>query len=232
MFASSTLGWKDGLFLTLTVFFFLGCIATTHRTVKTLAPGQGSFSASYLQAENTEDPTAEPVKFFALDARMGAARGFDLGFAHTWDLTKDNEGLFKTLWVDGRVQLNNRNNTVGIPIVTVGILKGWVYDSDADYHITGFPIMLGVLASETVVPFILYRYEFIEYENFFPTREAEGRSTFAGGVEVSLTKLKPGAWTPKLGASIGFCNSLYGGEGDNEMYYNFGFSLDGPVPSR
>jgi hypothetical protein len=49
------------------------------------------------------------------------------------------------------------------------------------------------------------------------------------GLEYSLFKPSLDSWTPKLGFAIGTFNSLTGGEGEQGLFFNFGFSLESPV---
>lgn len=220
--------WKECLFLLGAAFFFFGCIATTHRSAKTLDPGQFSLSGSYLRAENLEEGDAEPVQLIALDSRFGLIRGLDMGFMHTWDVSKDNENMYATYWGDFKVQLTNRDNITGKPIFSLGLMKGHVYHEDAKYHITTFSPMLSIPIDEYVTPFMIYRHELIRQKKFLPDDFDDPRRMFVLGMEVNLLKPAPKRWIPKLGLSIGTYNSLDGGEGDDGLTLNFGLSIDSP----
>lgn len=231
MWSRTRLTWRDGLFFLTALPFLFGCIATTSRSVRTLQPGQVSVGANYLSAENAEDPEADPVSLIGLDFRFGILRGFDAGIMHTWDITTDNENLYATMWIDGKVQLSNLNNKIGVPIFTTGVMSGYVYDEDADLHILSLPFMLGVPASRHLTPYMMYRAEWVD-DSPFPGEEADTRGLLAAGLEINLSPDRPEKATPKFGVSVGWMNSLYGGDGDDVLLYNFGFSLDGPAPRR
>ena len=223
--------WEDCLFLLTAAFFFVGCIASAHRSGKTLDPGQFSLSASYLCAENWDEPSDDPVQLIAYDTRFGVKRGLDMGILHTWDVTSNNDNLFATIWGDFKLQLTNRGNATGKPIVSLGLMKGYVYDDRVERHITSLPLTLSIPLSETVTPYLGYRHELVG-EDFLPSDLNDPRSTFLAGVEVHLRKTEAHQWTPKLGLCVGTFNSLEGGEGDRAVLLNFGFTLDLPRKVR
>lgn len=218
---------RDCLFLFVAAFFFLGCIATSHRTARTLDPGQFSVGGSYTNAQNLEESEAEAIHLVTLDARVGALKGLDLGLAHTWDITGDNDGAYSTFWGDMKVQLANRENIVGRPALSLGLMKGYVYHEDADLHISSLPVILSVPVTDRVTPFASYRFELIS-EDFIPEAFEDPRHSLILGSEFLLSGSGSGGPTPKLGVSVGLLNSLVGGEGDNVLTLNAGLSLDGP----
>lgn len=219
---------RDCAFMFGAAVFLFGCIASTHRGPETLAPKQVSLGAGYLRAENLEESNAEPVQLVALDARMGLEKGVDAGIMHTWDITKDNENGFATVWADMKFQVSNKDNIPGRPIFSFGIQKGYIYDEEIDAHITSIPLMLGLPVNENVTPFLLYRHELFS-EGFFPEILEDPRRTIALGVDINLRKPEPGKWTPRMGLCIGQYNSLDGGDGDGGLIVNIGFSIDSPV---
>jgi len=220
--------FKDFIMTAGVVIFFFGCIASSHRTARTLDGGQVSVSGSYLRAENLDESDATPIQLFALDARLGATRGMDFGIMHTWDISSDNGNQFATFWGDFKVQLTNRDNIVGQPIFSLGLMKGYVYPEGSDVHITSFPLMLSLPVSETVTPTLMYRHELVS-EDFIPSSFSDPRSTFSLGAEFCLQKPSTDNWTPKLGISVGTFNSLAGGDGDRGLILNLGFSIDAPL---
>lgn len=219
------LHWKDYLFLFVTVFFFFGCIASTHRSPKTLEPGQLSLSGSYLQADNMENSDREPIRLIALDGRTGIARGFDMGIMHTWDISKDNDNAYATFWGDFKVQLSNKDNLIREPIFSIGLMKGYVYNENAKLHITTFPLMFGIPMDEYLTPYLIYRFEIIS-DSFMPDNFEDPRHTIALGIEINLQKPDPYKITPKLGLSVGAFNSLLGGDGDRGLILNLGLTID------
>jgi hypothetical protein len=202
-------------------------MATTHRSGQTLQPGQGSFSASYLRAENLEDPHEESVQLICVDARVGATRGFDVGFGHSLDVSEVNENRFSTVWGDMRWQLSNYENTVGKPTFSMGFMKGYVYHEDVKIHITTFPFWLSIPASDYVTAYCLYRHELIS-DCFIPTSLMGPRRMLVLGAEFALNPPSSDRWTPKVGLSIGTYNALAGGDGDPGLTINVGFTFDSP----
>jgi hypothetical protein len=222
---------KDLLFILGISVFFFSCIATTYHAARTLNPGQGSFSAGYMQARSFEEFTGDPVQLTGLNARVGALRGLDFGLEHTWDITKDSENTAATFWGDVKVQLTNRDYKYRRPIISTGLLKGYAYKEDAKTHFTSLPVMLGFPMSERFIPTLLYRYELLS-EDFFPNGESFDypRHTFALGFEYDLIRYDPSKWTPKIGFSVGTLNSLAGDpEEDNVFIFNFGVKINSPL---
>jgi|GEM_PF-1167834 len=202
---------RDFLLVCGAASFFVGCIASTHRGPNTLAPKQTSLGASYLKAKNLEESDSEPVQLVALDARIGLEKGVDAGIAHTWDISKNNENAFATVWGDIKFQVSNKENKSGRPIFSFAIQKGYIYDEEIDTHITSIPLMLGFPVNENVTPFLLYKHELFS-EGFIPEILEGPRRTFALGVEMNLRKPESGKWTPKMGICLGRFNALEGGD--------------------
>ncbi|MFC1563612.1 hypothetical protein ACFL6G_01690 [candidate division KSB1 bacterium] len=221
------LTFQDCLFLIFSAFFFFGCIASMHRSGKTLDAKQASFSGSYLRANNLEESDAEPVKLIALDSRLGIGYKVDIGLAHTFDISKNNDNAFNTIWGDVRIQLTNRDNQIGRPILTSGIMKGYIYDKDTKLHVTTFPFILSFPVSDRFTPFVKYRFELIK-DDFIPDTFKEPRHTFAAGFEFDFSGPSSTNIIPKIGFTIGTFNSLTGGEGNRGLILNFGFILDLP----
>ena len=172
-----------------------------------------------------DESDSDMVHLLALDGRIGVLDGLDVGLAHTWDITGDHEGLYSTWWGDAKVQLNNRDEVLGTPIVSLGVMKGYVYHENADVHITSFPMIISVPMSETVTPYFIYRFENISAD-FIPSEWEEPRHGFFLGSEIELGSA--GTFTPVLGVDVGFMNSLYGGEGDMMFVLNAGVSFNSP----
>jgi hypothetical protein len=211
------------------VAFFFGCIASSHRTARTLESGQGSFGLSYLQANNLDQPDAEPVKLMGFDARVGFSRGFDGGLAYTLDLSNGNDNAFATVWGDFKVQLTNRDNAVGLPILSLGLMKGYVYDPAIQTHITSFPALLSFRINNSLTATAQYRYEVLS-EGFIPVSFEDPRSVYGLGFSVALADETSGNWIPRVGLFIGSFNSLTGGsDGDQGLVLNLGLTLDSPL---
>lgn len=222
---------KDYAVMAGIVALFLGCIASSHRSAKTLDKGQGSIGASYLMAQNMEDTDADPIHLAAIDYRGGIARGFDFGIMHTWDINKDNDNLYSTFWGDCKVQLTNRNNEIGKPVISLGLMKGYVYHEKSKHHITTVPILFSIPLNAYVTPTLIYRHELIG-KKFVPETTQNPRRTFALAVEFSLIDKSSKLWVPKIGLSVGTFNSLIGGDGDQGLIFNIGFSVDTPMRTQ
>jgi len=219
------LSWRDYFFLLVAVVFLFGCVASSHRSGKTLDQGQVSIGMAYDGLLDLEESDTDMAHLLALDARVGALDGLDVGVAHTWDITGDNDGLYSTWWGDAKVQLNNRDNVLGQPIFSLGVMKGYVYHEDADAHITSFPVIVSMPMSETVTPYFIYRFENISAD-FIPSEWVDTRHGFFLGSEIELGSA--GTFTPVLGVDVGLLTSLYGGEGDMMLVLNAGVSFNSP----
>lgn len=219
----SDLGFVLGIAL-----FSLSCIATTYHTAKTLEPRQGSMSLGYMQARNSEDFSSDPVQLLGVSGRYGVTRGFDLGTEYTLDLTKENSNQFATIWADGKVQITNRDDTLFKPMISTGLIKGYIYDSDAKIHVTSLPILVSVRLSERFTPTVMYRYELLS-DNFLPENFTNPRHTFALGLEYAFTQSNHLNWDPSINFCIGTINALDGdSEGNRMITLNLGIKLNSP----
>ena len=219
-------GKFDFIFILGIAFFFFSCVASTLHTAKTMEPGQGSFSTGYMQARSSEEFAAEPVQLIGLNGRMGVARGFDLGTEYTLDISKENENTFATIWGDGKVQLTNRDNQLLKPIISTGLLKGYVYNEEI--HISSLPVIFSLPISDKLTCTINYRYELLS-EGIIPTSLENPRHTFSVGMEYGLRKQNQEEWIPKLAFSLGTLNSLTGEpDTDNVFIFNLGLKINSP----
>lgn len=211
---------EDLVALSVVVAFSLGCIATAHRSPRVLDSGEKSAGVNYIMADNLAESGDEPIRLIAVDTRLGLGNNFDLGFMHTWDISKDNEGLYSTAWGDLRYQLTNRYNAVGLTTVTLGYGSGYVYDEDAKYWITSLPISVG-FQGRRFMPYLNYRLEYINDE-FFPDSDNQPRSTVSIGCEFELDREA----ISRLALEVGTFNSLLGGKGDDGLILNVGLSIN------
>jgi hypothetical protein len=219
----------DIIFILGVSIFFLSCIASSYHIAKTLEPGQGSLSTGYMQARSLEDLTAEPVQLIGFNSRIGVSKGFDMGAEYTLDISKENDNAFATIWGDCKIQLTNRDNKLFKPIISTGLLKGYVYDEEARIHVSSLPILMSIQANDRIAFTAMYRYELFS-EGFMPRSYSfeDPRHALALGLEYSLSKPVYNKWSPKLAFSIGTLNSLQGGEGDNVFTFNFGLIFNSP----
>jgi hypothetical protein len=224
---NTLLACRDFLFLLFAAFFFLGCVASSHRSGKTLDQGQFSVGGSYTGVSNMDESEADMIQLIALDGRVGVLNGLDAGIMHTWDITDENEGVYSAVWGDIKWQVTNKDETPGMPILALGIMKGYVYDDLADTHVTSFPISVSMPVRRGITPFFLYRFEQMS-EDFIPDEFGDPRHGFFLGSEFELGADAAGTWTPKLGLSVGTLNSLGGGEGDQQLVLSAGVSVDSP----
>lgn len=183
--------WMDYFIVITSVLLFFGCIASTHRSARTLEPEQISVGGSYLRAENLEQSEGEPIHLAALDIRYGLAHGIDAGIMHTWDFTSGNDNAYNTFWGDIKVQLTNRSNLPQKPTLSVGLMKGYIYDENAELHVTSLPLVVDYSVNNNFTPFFYYRYELIR-DDFIPDRLTEDiRHTYGIGFEVNLSNNRP-----------------------------------------
>ena len=220
------IGFTEYFIILASVLFLFGCFASSYKTAKTQEPGQFAISAGYMRLENLEDSDADGIDLLDLNMRYGISRGFDFGLAHTFDISSGDGTSLSTFWGDFKVQLSNRDNEVGKPSFSLGLIKGYVYDPEV--HITSLPLILSLPVSEQITPTLQYRFTLVS-SDFVPTNFEEPRHEIALGLEYSFLKPSPDSWTPKLGFAIGTFNSLTGGEGDQGLLFNLGFTLESPV---
>ena len=222
----TVLSWRDYLFLLVAVVFLFGCVASSHRSGKTLDPGQVSIGMAYDGLLDLEESDSGLGHLLALDGRVGVVRGLDVGVGHTFDITLGNEGALATVWGDAKAQLTNRDNLVGQPILSLGVMKGYAYYEYAQTHITSFPVTLSMPTSETTTHYFIYRFENMT-EDFIPNEWEYPRHGFFLGSEMELAD-EAGGFTPVLGVAVGLMTSLYGGEGDMMLVLNAGVSFNSP----
>lgn len=221
----------DIIFILGASIFFFSCIATTYHVAKTLEPGQGSLSTGYMQARSFEDLSGDPLQFIGFNGRIGVSRGFDLGAEYSWDITKENENAFATIWGDCKIQLTNKDNELLKPVISTGLLKGYVYDEEAKIHISSLPLMFSLPINDQLISTFMYRYE-LDSEGFFPNSLEYPRHTFTLGLEYSLSKPDHNKWSPKLAISVGNLNPLLFEEGDNMLLINLGLIINSPYKPR
>lgn len=216
----------DILVILISVVFIFGCIASSYRTAKTVEKNQVALGGGYMRVENMDNSEADPIDLIDANLRYGLTKGIDIGIANTFDVSKGEGTSLSTFWGDLKLQLTNRDNEIGKPILSLGLIKGYVYDPEI--HMTSLPIMLSIPLNENFIPTLQYRYT-LNSNNFIPEDFDNPRHEFSFGLEYTFYKPSPERWTPKIGFAIGTFNSLAGGEGDNGLILNFGFTLESPV---
>lgn len=226
---SKPTGWNDLLFLMGVGFFFFSCIATTSHLARTLDPGQGELVAGYIQGRNLESLSSDPVQLIGLNGRIGVVDNLDVGVEHVFDVSKENDNDFASLWGDLKWQLTNKENVEKKLTMATGLLKGYMYDQDTKIHATALPLYFSVPVTDRFTPFFNYRYELIS-NDFLPNSESfnNPRHSINLGLEYCLGKPDSKKWIPKFDVGIGYLNSLTGGEGADVLLLNFGFKLTSP----
>jgi len=223
----TVISWMDFLFLLVAVVFMFGCVMSAHRSGKVMKPGQVSGGFAYDGLVFQGDGDSDMAHLIAVDGRVGVVSGLDVGLGHTWDITSGNEGAYKTVWGDAKYQFNNHDNELGRPIVSLGVVKGYCYHEDVELHLTSFPVTVSFPISEKMTPYFIYRFERFD-EDFFPSEWDDPRHGFFIGNEIVLGD--GDGMTPVFGMSIGFMNSLVGGEGDDSVIVlNGGWSFNSPA---
>ena len=228
------LNWMDCIFFIGSGLFFFSCIATTLQVAHTKAPGQAEVSAGYMQARSIEEFSETPIQLLGVNARLGVAPNFDMGLEHTFDLSKDNEGAYKTIWGDAKYQFSNHNNELKKLTFSSGLLKGYAYDNELKVHFTTLPLYLSMKVNSRLTPTLIYRYELYS-ENFLPNSDSFGdpNHTFVLGCEYALKEPDPTKWIPKFAFSIGTLQSFQGESFDSGIFlFNFGFKFDSPYGNK
>lgn len=217
----------------LSIVFLFGCIASSLQTAKTLEPKRASLAVDYQNITNLENEADDNIKLAGIAGRFGIYRGIDVGFAHTFDLSKPRDiystaGMYSTYWGDVKFQLTNLDNALGTPTLAIGLKKGYIYHKDAQYHNTSVPIHLSLPINEYFTASFQYRYE-IFTRKFVPEKFPAPRSIYSLGLELNLVNDQPNIWAPKMGFAVGYFNSLKGGLGVDGLIVNFGLQIATPV---
>lgn len=214
--------------------FLLSCVFTSLQTARTMEPGQGEISAGYMQLRSIEEFSEDPVQLIGINARVGIADNFDAGIAHSFDITKDTENLGNTLWADVKYQFSNKANENKKLTFSSGLIKGYVYDSDVQSHITSLPLYFSVPVNSRFTPTLLYRYR-LGSENFFPNSDSfdNANHLFALGIEYYLKEPDPTKWVPKFAFSLGTLQD-FGSDSDDSgsFIFNFGLKIESPFGNK
>jgi hypothetical protein len=224
----------DLIFVLSAGVFFLSCVFTTLQTARTKDPGQAEISAGYMQVRSIEEFSETPIQLVGINARIGVANNFDMGLAHTFDISKDNEGVFKTFWGDAKYQFSNKENENSKLTFSSGLIKGYAYHSDAKVHITSIPLYFSLPANDRLTPTFMYRYGLLG-ENFFPDSESfdDPRHTFTLGLEYFLKEPDPTKWVPKFAIAVGTIQSFNSESDDSGSFLiNFGLKIDSPFGNK
>ncbi|HSD64006.1 MAG TPA: hypothetical protein VLB50_09410, partial [Ignavibacteriaceae bacterium] len=72
-----------------------------------------------------------------------------------------------------------------------------------------------------------YRITFLS-DGFIPEDFENPRHEVTIGLEYSFNNQNTDKWNPKIGFAIGTFNSLAGGDGDQGLILNLGFTLESP----
>ena len=224
----------DLIFVLSASVFFLSCVFTTLQTARTKAPGQAEVSAGYMQVRSIEEFSEDPIQLIGINGRIGVANNFDMGLAHSFDVSKDNEGAFKTLWGDAKYQFSNKENENTKLTFSSGFIKGYAYHSNVETHITSLPLYFSLPINNRLTPTFIYRYELYS-EDFFPNSDSfeDPLHTFALGLEYYLKEPDPTKWVPKFAIAIGTLQSFDGESDDSGSFLlNFGLKIDSPFGNK
>lgn len=162
---------RDIITLVILSIFLLGCYATTHRGPRTLDPGQGSVSASYLRLKGTDtDSDDDPGELVSVEGRVGIVKGIDVGFMRSFEISKgveSGEGI-DTYWFDAKFQLINHDNLLNKPTLSFGYGFGKLINED-DFWVNTLYLSLGTQTNK-VSYFYSFRYEtFDDKINWVPS---------------------------------------------------------------
>lgn len=221
----------DLIFIFSACMFFLSCVYTTLQTARTKEPGQGEVSGGYMQLRSIEEFSEDPVQLIGINGRLGVATNFDAGLAHTFDISKDSEGIGNTLWGDVKYQFTNKENNNYKPVLSSGLIKGYIYDSDVQGHMTSLPLYFSV-PIKRFTPTFMYRYR-LSSDGFIPNSDSEDNHLFAIGVEYYLKEPDNTQWIPKVALSVGTLQNFeVWGDDSGTFLINFGFKVDSPFGNR
>ena len=186
MKAKNKISFVEYFAIIASVLFIFGCFASSFKSAKTLEPKQVALGAGYMRLENLDNSDADGIDLLDLNFRYGMGKGFDMGLAHTFDLSSESESSsLSTFWWDFKTQLSNRENRIGNVSFSLGLIKGYTYDPEI--HITSIPLLLSVPASDNIIPTLQYRIAFIS-SDFFPTNFSSPRHEVTLGMEYSFYK--------------------------------------------
>lgn len=220
----------DLIFVLTAGMFFLSCVFTTLQTARTKAPGQAELSAGYMNVKSIDEFDEDAVQLIGINGRVGVARSFDMGLAHSFDITKDTEGMGHTIWGDAKYQFSNKDNENMKLTFSSGLVKGYVYDSDVQTHLTSFPFYFSLPVNNRLTPTFLYRYR-LGSEGFIPDSESFDNAghLFALGFEYCFQEPDQSKWIPKLAVSIGTLQDFSSDSDDSGSFIlNFGLKFDSP----
>lgn len=154
---------RESIALIVLASVLFGCYTTAHRGPKTVDPGQFSASGSYLRFKSTDaEPDDEPGEVVGVEGRFGLARGLDVGYTRTVDISEgveSDEGI-DTHWMDAKVQFLNRYNLPYKPTASLGYGFGKVINSDETWVNTLY-LSLGMM-TDNVDLFYSFRYETLD----------------------------------------------------------------------
>lgn len=223
----TSLKFVDWSVLIVSVLFFLGCIASSQRSAKTMKKGQFSSGLSYLNCSSLEDKDDESLVLYDIDMRYGLGSGIDIGLMYTFDPKGGRDNAFGSIWSDIKIQTCNLENEVNKPIFSTGLNIGYMHEQEI--HTMSVPLMFSIPISKYVTPGLIYRIDFLSDE-FFPTSESfeDPRHLFGVNTEFNLKEINRERWIPKIGLTLGVMNSITGGNGDNVLFFNVGMSFDSP----
>lgn len=162
---------KDRITLVILAGLLLGCYATTHRGPRTLDPGQLSGSGGYLHFKGADaEPDDEPGELITMEGRIGVAKGLDVGYMRTIDISKEvdepEEGI-DTHWFDAKLQLLNRENLPSKPTIALGYGFGKIINEE-DLWVQTLYFLCGTELERTSL-FYSFRYETFDEEiNWIP----------------------------------------------------------------
>ena len=157
------------IIFTFSIFFLIGCYATTHRGPETLKPGQFSANVGYMHLKGTDSSIDEPGKLLTVDARAGILKFWDLGLTRTFDFS-DYQGTefdgLDTYWLDTKFQLSNLDRVNYLPQLALGYGFGDLVsddDEDSKLFVNSLYAILGI-PTDYVTPYYSFRYEFASDE--------------------------------------------------------------------
>jgi hypothetical protein len=188
-----------------------------------MTAGQVSAGAGYVkpfQGQKGEEPRED--EYLSVDARVGTGAGFDVGASYFSEIT---HGEWRSYLFDGRYQITNHENTVGTPMITVGLGKGHIIDEET--HITRPSFAFGMPVSSISIVSLTYQADMFS-EEFLPGSSEDdlsARHNVTLGAEFDLGERGKGKIVPKIGVGAGY---LFGNDWKSAYLFNIGISIDTP----
>jgi hypothetical protein len=131
----------------------------------------------------------------------------------------------------GGCQNSAQKNDIGDnkPVLSTGLLKGYIYDPDIKLHVTSLPFYFGYDHNRSITSTLFFRYELIR-EGFIPSEIFRNpRLHLGSSIQFKLMEDNSVRWQLKFSLGVGYFNSLSGDPEDSSgLTFNAGIFIDSP----